>query len=81
MFMSQMQELVELKALVHALRQSAAEGRSAHDLAQLDHALARIDAGLYPLCETCGARIEMDRLRVTPQATQCRICAPDPAQS
>lgn len=51
------------------------EGSTAADLKQMDHALRRVEAGLYPLCEICGARIEMDRLRVMPFATVCGACA------
>ena len=44
------------------------------DLRQMDHALDRVQAGLYPLCEDCGDRIEMDRLRAMPFATVCKRC-------
>jgi DnaK suppressor protein len=50
------------------------EDTTAADLRQMEHALSRVDAGLYPLCETCGDRIEMDRLRALPFATTCRVC-------
>lgn len=45
------------------------------DLRQIDHALSRVQAGLYPLCEVCGNRIEMERLRAMPFATTCARCA------
>ncbi len=44
------------------------------DLKQMDHALSRVDAGLYPLCERCGERIEMQRLQAMPFATVCARC-------
>ena len=47
---------------------------TAADLHQMDHALQRVELGLYPLCEVCGDRIEMDRLRAMPFATVCAAC-------
>ena len=44
------------------------------DLRQIDHALQRVEAGLYPVCERCGERIEMERLRAMPHATVCTRC-------
>ncbi|HZP13978.1 MAG TPA: TraR/DksA family transcriptional regulator [Nevskiaceae bacterium] len=44
------------------------------DLRQIDHALSRVEAGLYPLCERCGERIEMQRLQAMPFATVCTRC-------
>lgn len=43
-------------------------------LAQIDHALERIDEGTYGLCEECGARIPRIRLKVVPFATSCITC-------
>lgn len=50
------------------------------DLQQMDHALQRVEAGLYPICETCGDRIEMDRLRAMPHATVCAGCLREAAK-
>lgn len=44
------------------------------DLQQLDHAISRMELGLYPLCERCGVRIEMELLQQTPQMTVCGRC-------
>jgi DnaK suppressor protein len=41
---------------------------------QYDHALARLDAGQYGVCEKCGDTIEPQRLEVMPQATTCLSC-------
>ena len=40
-------------------------------LAQIDRALARIDAGTYGTCERCGKAIPEERLRARPWATLC----------
>jgi DnaK suppressor protein len=50
------------------------EAATQSDLKQIEHALHRADAGLFQLCETCGERIEMERLEALPFATQCRCC-------
>jgi RNA polymerase-binding protein DksA len=40
-------------------------------LAQIEHALARLDAGTYGLCERCGEPINVERLLARPAATLC----------
>jgi RNA polymerase-binding transcription factor DksA len=42
---------------------------------QMDDALGRISLGLYPVCESCGERIEADRLRADPAEKLCWSCA------
>ena len=42
---------------------------------QYQHAIARIDQGLYGICEECDYPIEDQRLRAVPQATLCSACA------
>ena len=42
---------------------------------QYQHAIARIDQGLYGLCEECDYPIEEARLEAVPQATLCSVCA------
>lgn len=39
------------------------------------HAIDRIDAGRYGLCEDCEFPIEKERLQAVPQATRCIECA------
>jgi len=43
----------------------------AHLLKEVDAALARVSAGTYGLCETCGAPIERDRLIADPLVRFC----------
>lgn len=47
------------------------------ELEQIGHALERIEAGTYGLCEGCHARIDAGRLRAVPYAAKCRDCAPE----
>ncbi|MCF6377077.1 TraR/DksA family transcriptional regulator [Nocardioides KLBMP 9356] len=44
-------------------------------LAELDAALARVDAGTYGVCERCGAPIGAARLEALPAARLCIRCA------
>ncbi len=43
-------------------------------LAAVQHALSRIDEGLYSICERCGATIPDERLEAMPTATLCIKC-------
>ena len=45
----------------------------------LDHALARLDAGTYGTCEPCGAAIALERLEAIPHARLCVACLQRPA--
>lgn len=40
-------------------------------LSQIDAALARLDAGTYGICESCGKPIPPSRLEALPYATLC----------
>ncbi|MFM1886039.1 MAG: hypothetical protein RL026_1196 [Pseudomonadota bacterium] len=44
------------------------------ELAAIEHALERIDAGLFGRCEKCGDPIDLQRLDAVPQAVTCRRC-------
>jgi RNA polymerase-binding transcription factor len=48
-------------------------------LEEVDAALARLDAGTYGRCQTCGRSIPVPRLEAVPEATQCVSCASGPA--
>jgi RNA polymerase-binding protein DksA len=50
------------------------EENSEHVLAEIDSALARIQAGTYGICRTCGQPISEERLEAIPYATQCIDC-------
>jgi DnaK suppressor protein len=51
---------------------SAARAREAID--EVDAALARMNAGAYGLCESCGVLIPYERLEVIPHARVCVSC-------
>ncbi len=45
------------------------------EIAQIDAALARIEAGTYGVCVECGEEIEARRLEALPHAATCADCA------
>lgn len=45
------------------------------EVAQLRHAIKRIDDGTYGRCENCGADISYARLEALPGAARCVRCA------
>jgi DnaK suppressor protein len=50
-------------------------------VAEIDHALERIDAGTYGRCVTCGTAIPDERLQAVPWAALCVPCSAKPAKS
>ena len=51
-------------------------GRSGQaEIAQIRAALARMDAGEYGVCVTCGSTISNERLDLLPYTPFCRKCA------
>jgi len=43
-------------------------------LAEVEHALEKLDAGTYGRCDSCGRAIEAARLEALPQAALCLSC-------
>lgn len=41
---------------------------------QVEHALERLEQGLYGICEDCGQEIAPERLEFKPEATRCVTC-------
>jgi RNA polymerase-binding transcription factor DksA len=53
----------------------ALAGRLTEALHEVEEALAKMDAGTYGLCESCGQTIGDDRLGAMPTARLCITCA------
>jgi RNA polymerase-binding transcription factor DksA len=49
--------------------------QASEHLAEIEAALARLDAGTYGTCEVCGEQIPSERLEVRPVARTCVRCA------
>lgn len=60
---------------VERLATTATARSIAASIAEIDHALQRLDAGDYGSCENCGRDIPEARLEVRPAATKCVECA------
>lgn len=43
-------------------------------LKDINDAILKIDSEEYGICETCGAKIEEDRLEANPSARTCKAC-------
>lgn len=56
----------EVEALANSLKET---------LAEVEHALAKFEAGTYGLCENCGQPIAPARLEAKPGARLCINCA------
>ena len=46
-------------------------------LRAIERALARIDAGTYGVCATCGETIDAGRLQAAPHSERCTRCQED----
>ena len=49
--------------------------RTRRDIKELAAAEARLDGGVYGLCESCNRPIALARLRVEPTLRRCTRCA------
>jgi DnaK suppressor protein len=56
------------------LQDSVQAENAAAILEQTEHVLARLDAGLYGVCEECSGPIGRPRLEAFPRATLCMNC-------
>jgi RNA polymerase-binding transcription factor DksA len=54
----------------------AIEASASAELERIGRALARMNAGVFAVCERCGDTIEPERLKVVPYATRCNDCEP-----
>ncbi len=52
----------------------ALEKRLGDQLAEVEHALHKLEEGTYGLCDICGQPINPDRLEALPQANLCLSC-------
>jgi DnaK suppressor protein len=84
---TQAAQLAEHEALVAQLRgvtdpdsvlerelAEAGAARAQEALADVDHALARMENGTYGSCEHCGGPIPFERLEAIPSARLCVAC-------
>lgn len=53
----------------------ALDGITRTEIADIKHALRRMDAGEWQFCESCGEEIQPERLRALPTTRYCIRCA------
>ena len=68
------QEAFDASSSVEAAVDTASIEREGWELTQVEHALARLESGLYGLCVECGAAIPWVRLDAVPEAARCVQC-------
>lgn len=81
--MGQVSEMVEMQERFYILKDEQArrqklQGKGKKSAARRsteERRLQQIEAGLYPTCESCGKRIEMERLRADAFVATCEACA------
>jgi RNA polymerase-binding protein DksA len=56
-------------------RRIALETQKRNSLAGIEHALQKIDAGTYGICDNCGQPIDPARLEALPHAAYCMACS------
>jgi len=68
--------LLERRAALEKLaRELAQDAQELRETPEIEAALARIEAGVYGQCESCGGAIGRQRLRAIPEARFCLACA------
>lgn len=65
----------QLTQLANMAVVSGLENEASIEVAAIDAALARLDAGSYGHCTGCGEPIDAARLNARPASAQCLACA------
>lgn len=85
--MDSVQNLLEVQERLYTMRDEMSRRRQRlglhgeesavldRQMLSADQQLARIEAGLYPVCSACGERIEITRLQQDALAQLCETCA------
>jgi DnaK suppressor protein len=55
-------------------RRIALENQKRNNLAEVKHALNKLEEGSYGTCDRCGQTIESGRLKVLPYTSYCKTC-------
>jgi DnaK suppressor protein len=56
-------------------RRIALETQKRNSLAGVEHALQKMDAGTYGICDNCGQPIDPARMEALPHAAYCMTCS------
>ena len=67
--------LAKMRLLLSEMDEEAKAGKKPPLMAAIEEAIARIHAGTYDHCASCGRRIVEDRVRTeAPWITRCQAC-------
>ncbi|HWI05534.1 MAG TPA: TraR/DksA C4-type zinc finger protein [Acidimicrobiales bacterium] len=72
---SQLRGQTDVDSVLERELAEAGAARVHEALADIDHAIARLDAGTYGACEECGLAIPFERLEAIPAARFCVACS------
>lgn len=70
----QLRGLLDADSVVERELAETGAARAEKTLADIDHALHRLDMGAYGSCEECGLPMAMERLEAIPAARLCVAC-------
>lgn len=71
----QLRGLTDADSILERELAEVGERRAREAMAEIDHALTRIDLGTYGRCERCGVPLPFERLEAVPSARFCVRCA------
>ena len=71
---SQLRGATDVDSLLEMELAETGVARAAESLADIRHALNRLDAGTYGSCEACGLAVPFERLEAIPSARLCVAC-------
>ncbi len=70
----QLRDLTDADSVLERELAEAGAQRAREALAEIEHALSRIHAGIYGRCEACGVAVPFERLEAIPSARFCVAC-------
>ena len=70
----ELRDLTDADSVLERELAEAGAARAEETVAEVDHALARLDASTYGSCEACGVPIPFERLEAIPSARFCVAC-------
>lgn len=68
------EQLYTQRATLASARWNAQPGERDELLERTTKRLVQVESGLYPTCEQCGERIEMERLQRNAMEARCAHC-------
>lgn len=70
----QLRDLKDADSVLERELAEVGEARAREAIAEVEHALRRLESGEYGLCEACGTPVPFERLEAVPSARFCVRC-------